>query len=121
MNVGTVMDSNDAIFFENIFPMRDMPNSSNQKTPYSHGQELVKIHEPTILIEHIENHVEDDNEASVRSKRRRIAKSFGDDLIVYLVDDTPTSISEVYSAPNADYWKETVRRKLDSILANGTL
>jgi hypothetical protein len=33
---------------------------------------------------------EDNNEVPVRKKRRRIAKSFGDDFIMYLVDDTPT-------------------------------
>ena len=44
----------------------------------------------------------DDNEAPVRSKRRRVPKSFGDDFIVYLVDDTPTSIAEAYASPDAD-------------------
>ena len=31
------------------------------------------------------------------------AKTFGDDFFVYLVDDTPTSISEAYASPEADY------------------
>ncbi|KAK1670135.1 hypothetical protein QYE76_058294 [Lolium multiflorum] len=62
----------------------------------------------------------DDNEAPKRSKRRRIEKSFGDDFIVYLVDDTPTSIAEAYASPNADDWKEAVHNEMDSILSNGT-
>ncbi|KAK1628183.1 hypothetical protein QYE76_002498 [Lolium multiflorum] len=62
----------------------------------------------------------DDNEAPKRSKRQRTAKSFGHDFIVYLVDDTPTSISEAYASLDADYWKEAVRSEMDSILANGT-
>ncbi|KAK1696323.1 hypothetical protein QYE76_013020 [Lolium multiflorum] len=62
----------------------------------------------------------DDNEASKRSKRRRIEKSFGDDFIVYLVDDTPTSIAEAYASPDADDWKEAVHNEMDSILSNGT-
>ncbi|KAK1685046.1 hypothetical protein QYE76_045894 [Lolium multiflorum] len=70
--------------------------------------------------EHFENPVEDDNEAPKRSKRQRTAKSFGHDFIVYLVDDTPTSISEAYASLDADYWKEAVRSEMDSILANGT-
>jgi hypothetical protein len=45
---------------------------------------------------------ENDNEVPARNKRRRIAKSFGDDFIVYLVDDTPTSITEAYTSPDAD-------------------
>jgi hypothetical protein len=47
-------------------------------------------------------HEKDDNEAPTRSKRRSSAKSFGDDFIVYLVDDTPTSIVEEYASADAD-------------------
>ena len=68
MHVGTIMESNDATFFEDIFPMKDMPSSSNQEIPTSSSQELVVIPESTISIEHVENPVEDDNEAPVRSK-----------------------------------------------------
>src|SRR5438105_3493115 len=112
MHVGTIMESNDAIFFEDIFPMKDNPSSSSQ--------DLATIPEPIISMEHFDNPVEEDNEAPRRSKRQRIAKSFGDDFIVYLVDDTPSSISEAYASPDADYWKEAVRSEMDSILANGT-
>jgi hypothetical protein len=52
-------------------------------------------------------------------KRARDRKSFGDDLIVYLVDDTPT-IKEAYSSLDADYWKEAIKSELDSIMSNGT-
>jgi hypothetical protein len=41
----------------------------------------------------------------VRNKRQKIAKSFGDDFIVYLVDDTPTSITEACASSDADDWK----------------
>jgi hypothetical protein len=37
-----------------------------------------------------------------------VVKSFGHDFIVYLVDDTPTSIAEAYASPDADDWKEAV-------------
>jgi len=47
-------------------------------------------------------------------------KSFGDDYIVYLVDDTPTTIKEAFSSPDADLWKEAIRNKMDSIMSNGT-
>jgi hypothetical protein len=81
--------------------------------------------EPVVLIEHNEqpheeNPEEDGNEALRKSKRQRNAKSFGDDFIVYLVDDTPKTIEEAYSCPDADYWKEAVRSEMDSIMSNGT-
>jgi hypothetical protein len=62
----------------------------------------------------------DDNEAPKRRKRRMTAKSFGDDSIVYLVDDTPTSIDEAYASPDADDWKEAIHNDMDSILSNET-
>jgi hypothetical protein len=39
---------------------------------------------------------------------------------VYLVEDTPTTISEAYSSPDADLWKEAVRSEMESIMSNGT-
>jgi hypothetical protein len=56
-------------------------------------------HEHFIPVEHtkeshIHNHVEDDNVSTRKSRRPRIAKCFGDDYNVYLVDDTPSTIEE---------------------------
>lgn len=54
------------------------------------------------MTEHdnIENHVEDPEEDSTavtrKSKRQNITKSFGDDYIIYLMDDTLRTIEEVY-------------------------
>jgi hypothetical protein len=45
---------------------------------------------------------EDNNIVARKSKRRRVAKSFGEDYIIYLVDDTPTTIAEAYSSLDAD-------------------
>jgi hypothetical protein len=115
MHVGTIMESRDATFFENIFPMREEARRTSS--------ELSVNKEPIVLIEynertHEKNPEEDDNEALRRSKRQRTTKSFGDDFIVYLVDDTPRTIEEAYSSPDADYWKEAVRNEMDSIMSN---
>jgi hypothetical protein len=82
-------------------------------------------HERFILVKHTEeshihNLVEDDNVPTRKSKRPSIAKSFGDDYIVYLVDDTPSTIEEAYSSPDADFWKEAIRGEMDSIMSNAT-
>ena len=60
------------------------------------------------LVEHEEILDKDDSEAPRRSKRQRVAKFFGDDFTMYLVDDTPTTIAEAYASPDADNWKEVV-------------
>jgi hypothetical protein len=76
------------------------------------------------MIEHNEQtlvkNLRGDNETSKKSKRQRTAKSFGDDFIGYLTDDTPRTIEETYSSLDADYWKEAIKSELDSIISNGT-
>jgi hypothetical protein len=36
------------------------------------------------------------------------------------VDDTPSTIEEAYSSPDADFWKESIRSEMDSIMSNAT-
>jgi hypothetical protein len=63
---------------------------------------------------------EGNNIVAQKSKRQRVAKSFGEDYIIYLVDDTPITIAEAYSSLDADLWKEAVQSEMDSIMSNGT-
>ena len=117
MHVGTILESRDVTFFENIFPMKETPSSSSHEfgeTP-ENNDEIVHFDQP---LEG--NNEKDDNEVTRKSKRQRTAKSFGDDFIVYLVDDTPRIIVEAYGLPDADYWKEAIKSEMDSIMSNGT-
>jgi hypothetical protein len=50
LRAGTIMESKDATFFEDIFPMKGSSSSSNQEMPSSFSQELFTILEPTISI-----------------------------------------------------------------------
>jgi hypothetical protein len=103
MHVDTIMESRDATFFENILSMKDMCSNTrffSEIAPYF----IVPIES---LVESFEKpleevHEKDDNEVPVRNKRQRIAKYFGDDFIVYLVDNTPTSITKAYASSDAD-------------------
>jgi hypothetical protein len=111
------MESRDATLFENIFPIRDETSSSRQEyIEKDYSTKSMELNEPT-FIEHPE---EDRDEAPRRSKRQRTEKSFGDDFLIYLVDDTPETIAEAYSSPDANYWKEVVKSEMDSIMSNGT-
>jgi len=69
---------------------------------------------------HLETPEEDNNTVTRKSKRQRIAKSFGEDFIIYLAENTPTTIAEAYSSIDADLWKEAVQSEMDSIMSNGT-
>ena len=111
MHVGTIMESRDATFFETEFPIKNTPSTSSHESIL-----FLETHEPVTHADfetHVESPEEDDNEAPRRSKRQKTTKSFGDDFIVYLVDDTPRTIEEAYSFPDADYWKEAVRSEID--------
>jgi hypothetical protein len=117
MLVGTIMESRDATFFEDEFPMKATHNTSSDEPTIPHEHFILVEHTEE---SHIHSHVEDDNVSTRKSKRLRIAKSFGDDYIVYLVDDTPSTIEEAYSSPDIDFWKEAIRSEMDSIMSNAT-
>jgi hypothetical protein len=112
--VSTIMESRDATFFENIFPITS--SSRQESVEKDDSTKSMELNEH-VFIEHPE---EDNDEAPRRSKRQRTEKSFGDDFIIYLVDDTPKTIAGAYSSPDADYWKEAVRSEMDSIMSNVT-
>jgi hypothetical protein len=117
MHIDTIFESRDATFFENIFLMKDMRSNVKFSTEIA-PDNTIPIESS---VESFEQTLEkDDNEVPVKNKRQRIAKYFGDDFIVYLVDDTPTSIIEAYASPDADDRKEAVHSEMDSILSNGT-
>jgi len=63
---------------------------------------------------------EDNNIVTQNSKRWTVAKSFGEDYIIYPVDDTRTTIGEAYSSLDADLWKEVVQSEMDFIMSNET-
>ena len=66
MYVGTIMESRDVIFFENIFPMRDETSSYRQEFIEDDNiTELIEHSEPTL----VENPEEDNNDALRKSKR----------------------------------------------------
>jgi hypothetical protein len=117
MHVDTIFESPDATFFANIFPIKDMRSNVKFSTEVA-PDSTIPIESS---VESFEQALEkDDNEVPVRNKRQRIAKSFGDDFIVYLVHDTPTSIIEAYASPDANDWKETVHSEMGSIISNET-
>jgi hypothetical protein len=95
----------------------------NTLSTSSHESILPEIHEPVIQADvetHVKNPEKDNNIVTQKSKRRRVVKSFGDDYLIYLVDDTPKTIEEAYSSLDADLWKEAVQSEMESIMSNGT-
>jgi hypothetical protein len=119
--VNTFLESHDVTFYENIFSMKK--SHSISRLPKNVIADTSP--KPSKIFEHAEHtlepvHEEIDSEAPRRSKRQRTTKSFDDDFIVYLMDDTPKTVAEAFISPYADDWKEAVRSEMDSILSNRT-
>jgi hypothetical protein len=123
MAVDTIMESRDATFFEDEFPMKNSTPSMSGHDSIPGSIPIFDSTEPVIHAD-VETHKEipekDNNTVARKSKRQRVAKSFGEDFIIYLMDDTPTTIAVAYSSLDADLWKEAVQSEMDSILSNGT-
>ncbi|XP_074300561.1 uncharacterized protein LOC141631838 [Silene latifolia] len=124
VSVHTVIESRDAIFDESRFssmpkPKDLVPSSSGA----IEGSDNVTTQEATPEIR--------------RSKRKRIAKSFGPDFLTYLVegsrdgcenyypycfhiDEDPRTFDEVMRSHDSSFWKEAVNDEMDSIMGNNT-
>ena len=116
--VDTIIESRDATFFENEFPMKSTPTTSSHDSIFLPKTLEVIIHDDEET--HDENTEIDYNIVTQKSKRQRVAKSFGEDYIIYLVADDPTTIAEAYSSLDADLWKEAIQCEMNSIMSNGT-
>ena len=118
INVDIIMESRDATFFKSEFPMKNTPSTSSHEYIF-----LPETHESVIHADvetHQEIAEEDNNVVTRKSRRRRTTKSFGEDYIIYFVDDTPKTIEEAYLSLDADLWKKAVQSEIDSIMSNGT-
>jgi hypothetical protein len=95
------MESNDVLFFKDMYPMRAEGSASETKSVYAKNTQVEND-----LDNHIGNNEtpkipiipEEDNnlvnDASRRSKRQRVETSFGEGFTVYLVDDVPKALLE---------------------------
>jgi hypothetical protein len=117
------MESIDASFFKDIFPMRAVGSTSLSENNHTHMYDPKDLTSPPESIDENYTPSEEDNnlvdEPAHRSKRLKIAKSFGDDFIVYLMDDVPKTLSQAYASPDAEYWKDVVHSEMGSIMSNG--
>jgi hypothetical protein len=121
VHVDTFLESHDVTFFDNIFPMKKLYGMSSLPTNVTAD----KNHEPSENFDHSEHtpkpiYEEIDSEALRRRKRPWTTKSFGDDFVVYLMDDTPKTITEAFASPDTDDWKEAACSEMDPIFSNRT-
>ena len=86
----TIIEARDAVYFENVFPLRSSI-SSTPSVPLisstSSGSVPTSVQEPR------------------RSKRRRVDRNLGDDFVTFMIEDTPTTYQEVIASADSVFWK----------------
>jgi hypothetical protein len=103
VHVDTFLESCDVTFFENIFPMKNsygicsLPTNVIADTSPEFSENFVHVEH---TVEPIHDEIE--SEAPRRRKRPSTPKSFGDDFIIYLMNDTSKTIVEAFASPDAD-------------------
>ena len=111
MNANTIIESRNAVFFEEIFTYKSTQISSSLKRNF----------ESTSSTSHDQELMEERNEVELRrSKRAKTSKSFGSEFLTYMLEDEPQSFKEDISTPKAPFWKEVVNSEIESILQNHT-
>ena len=106
VHVNTIIESNDAEFFEGIFPYKEKDTNSSRKGLY---------HD-----EFASSSIQNQNMKPRRGKRMKIQKNFGPDFISFLTEDEPQTYKEAMSSPEAPLWKEAINSEVESILHNHT-
>ncbi|PHU21498.1 hypothetical protein BC332_06605 [Capsicum chinense] len=105
INENTVIESDNAEFFENIYPY---------KTRHEQSSEGSKRHrdEPSENLHNEEN--------ARRSTCQRTFTTFGSDFVTFLLENEPQTFEKIMLSSNSSFWKEAVNSEIDSILSNHT-
>ncbi|KAL0323479.1 UNVERIFIED_CONTAM: hypothetical protein Sangu_1967200 [Sesamum angustifolium] len=123
IEVNTIVEFRDAVFLEDIFPM---------KTGIPSSVSLDDSLASTSIPEHVEkmtnvgvnpnntNLTHDESYLPRRSKRARVVKDFGSDIVTYNIEDDPVTFKDAMASSKAKQWKEAVKNEMYSIISNGT-
>ena len=93
----TIIESENAIFFEHVFPLKNKEK---------------ELHDS---IEISTDFVDDVQE--IRSKQARKEKDYGDYFLAYVVEDEPISYYDAIKSVNAPFWLEAINNELESIMS----
>ncbi|KAG7552374.1 Zinc finger CCHC-type [Arabidopsis thaliana x Arabidopsis arenosa] len=104
VKVNTIIESNEAEFFEDVFPYKEPRNPCTKRV--RDDNDRVRIQE--------------EEYEPRRSKRARVAKDFGTDFMTFLSEYEPQTYKAAMESLEASYWKEAIQSEVESILSNHT-
>ena len=101
VDVNTIIETNNADFFENIFSIKLNGEQQVQKTSIDKSIEPFEF-EPR------------------RSKRDRKEINLRDGFYPFLIDEDPKSYKEAITSPDAPLWKKAIKSEIESIIIHGS-
>ncbi|KAK4401996.1 Retrovirus-related Pol polyprotein from transposon TNT 1-94 [Sesamum angolense] len=123
IEVNTIVEFRDAVFLEDVFPMKtgipssvSLDDSLASKSIPEHVEKMtnVGVNPNSASLTHEESDI------PRRSKRARVVKDFGSDFVTYNIEDDPITFKDAMASSEAKQWKEAVKSEMDSIVSNGT-
>ncbi|KAL0327941.1 UNVERIFIED_CONTAM: Retrovirus-related Pol polyprotein from transposon TNT 1-94 [Sesamum calycinum] len=123
IEVNTIVEFRDAVFLEDIFPMKtgipssvSLDDSLASTSIPEHAEKMtnVGVNPYSAVLTHEESDI------PRRSKRARVVKDFGSDFVTYNIEDDPVTFKDAMASLEAKQWKEAVKSEMDSIVSNGT-
>ncbi|KAK4404269.1 hypothetical protein Sango_0795500 [Sesamum angolense] len=123
IEVNTIVEFRDAVFLEDVFPMKtgipssvSLDDSLASKFIPEHMKNMtnVGVNPNSASLTHEESDI------PRRSKRARVVKDFGSDFVTYNIEDDPVAFKDAMASSEAKQWKEAVKSEMDSIVSNGT-
>ena len=104
---GTIMESRDATFFENIFPLKNKLSKSVCDTSCSNLSTCSNTNKDIVFEPR-------------RSKRSKKVKDFGSEFCSFLLEDDPKTYGEAMRSIDAPFWKEAINDEMSSLKNNKT-
>ncbi|KAL6521608.1 hypothetical protein OROGR_018177 [Orobanche gracilis] len=120
MNVGTTIESMNAVFFENIYPCKNNDKVDNNSGNRIEDEATSSKSTDVDPKSHKRSRSNLEDIEPRRGSRVRTPKTFGPDYVAFMLDEEPTSIKVAYARPDGLFWKEAVQSEIDSILQNQT-
>ncbi|KAL0451686.1 UNVERIFIED_CONTAM: putative mitochondrial protein [Sesamum latifolium] len=123
IEVNTIVDFRNVVFIEDVFPMKTgIPSSVSldDSLAFTSIPEHVKNMTNVEVNPSSTSLIHEELDEPRRSKRTRVVKDFGNDFIIYNIEDDPVTSKDAMAFLEAKQWKEAVKSEMDSIVSNGT-
>ncbi|KAK4388568.1 hypothetical protein Sango_2463400 [Sesamum angolense] len=113
IEVNTIVEFRDAVFLEDVFPMKTGINSSVllddsltslSISEYVENMSNMGVNPSSTSLAH------EESDEPKQSKRARAVKKFGSDFVTYNIEDDPITFKDVMASSKAKQWKEAVKK-----------